>query len=148
LLPDDEVRDLWLVGDRVTLEPVPGARTLTRTGFILPGLVDAHCHLGIRLGGHPIETVAEARAAAPRTLMVEGAFEPAALADLPGLGALSVERTEDGVVRVTAPLHEGAPAQETLKAAFGRGLDIQRFELREPHLHDAFIVLTTREARP
>jgi ABC-2 type transport system ATP-binding protein len=27
-------------------------------------------------------------------------------------------------------------------AAFGLGLDIRRFELREPHLHDAFIVLT------
>ena len=26
VLPDDEVRDLWLVGDRVTLTPVPGAR--------------------------------------------------------------------------------------------------------------------------
>ena len=25
VLPDDEVRDLWLVGDRVTHEPVPGA---------------------------------------------------------------------------------------------------------------------------
>ena len=29
LLPDDEVRDLWLVGDRVTFQRVPGARTVT-----------------------------------------------------------------------------------------------------------------------
>lgn len=64
VLPDDEVRDLWLVGDRVTYEPVPGAVTLADRGFILPGLVDAHCHLGIRSGGRPIESVREARESA------------------------------------------------------------------------------------
>lgn len=61
LLPQDEVRDLWLVGDRVTLDPVPGAQTLTTSGFILPGLVDAHCHIGIRPGGGPVGGLAEAR---------------------------------------------------------------------------------------
>jgi len=61
VLPDDEVRDLWLVGDRVTHEPVPGAQTLADRGFILPGLVDAHCHIGMRPGGDPIEAVDEAR---------------------------------------------------------------------------------------
>src|SRR5262245_23811039 len=60
VLPDDEVRDLWLVGDRVTLEPLPGAVTLTDRGYVLPGLVDAHCHIGIRPGGAPIESAAEA----------------------------------------------------------------------------------------
>jgi imidazolonepropionase-like amidohydrolase len=64
VLPDDEVRDLWLVGDRVTYEPVPGAVTLADRGFVLPGLVDAHCHLGIRYGATPIESVAEARSVA------------------------------------------------------------------------------------
>jgi imidazolonepropionase-like amidohydrolase len=61
VLPDDEARDIWLVGDRVTLEPVPEAVTLTDRGYVLPGLVDAHCHVGIRPGGAPIESVAEAR---------------------------------------------------------------------------------------
>src|SRR6266704_2336754 len=61
VLPDDEVRDLWLVGDRVTLDPVPGAETVSTTGFILPGLVDAHCHIGIRPGGGPIADLAEAK---------------------------------------------------------------------------------------
>jgi imidazolonepropionase-like amidohydrolase len=61
MLPEDEVRDLWLVGDRVTLEPVAGAVTIAAAGFILPGLVDAHCHIGIRPGGAPIEAVDEAR---------------------------------------------------------------------------------------
>jgi imidazolonepropionase-like amidohydrolase len=61
VLPDGEVRDLWLVGDRVTFEPVAGAETISDGGFILPGLVDAHCHLGIAYGAKPIESVAEAR---------------------------------------------------------------------------------------
>jgi imidazolonepropionase-like amidohydrolase len=61
LLPDDEVVDLWLVGDRVTREPVPGATTVSAEGFVLPGLVDAHCHIGIAPGGAPVTTVEEAR---------------------------------------------------------------------------------------
>jgi ABC-2 type transport system ATP-binding protein len=92
-------------------------------------------------------TVSQARGAAPRTLMLEGAFPPAAVAALPGLGELTVEDAEEGAVRVTAPLTAGASAQEALKAAFAQGLDIHRFEIREPHLHDAFIVLTTSGGR-
>ncbi len=61
VLPEDEVRDLWLVGDRVHTEPVPGAQTVLDGGFILPGLVDAHCHLGIAPGGAPIGSLDEAR---------------------------------------------------------------------------------------
>ncbi|MFI5844860.1 amidohydrolase family protein [Catenuloplanes sp. NPDC051500] len=61
LLPDDEVRDLWLVGDRVTFEPQPGAETVVDGGFVLPGLVDAHCHPGIAPGGAPAESVEQAR---------------------------------------------------------------------------------------
>jgi imidazolonepropionase-like amidohydrolase len=61
VLPDDEVRDLWLDGDRVTLEAVPGAGTVSTEGFILPGLVDAHCHIGIRPGGGPIAAIEEAK---------------------------------------------------------------------------------------
>ncbi|RAO42253.1 Tryptophan 2-monooxygenase [Micromonospora saelicesensis] len=64
LLPDDEVRDLWLVGDRVTFTPVPGAETVVDGGFVLPGLVDAHCHIGIARGGAPITSLDQARALA------------------------------------------------------------------------------------
>ena len=61
LLPDDQVVDLWLVGDRVTREPVSGATTVSSGGFVLPGLVDAHCHIGIAPGGDPVATVDDAR---------------------------------------------------------------------------------------
>lgn len=61
VLPDDEVRDLWLVGDRVTLEPVPDATTVSDGGYVLPGLVDAHCHVGIARPGVPIESIEDAK---------------------------------------------------------------------------------------
>src|SRR6266536_1730925 len=64
VLPDDEVRDLWLVGARATCSPVPGAQTVADGGFVLPGLVDAHCHIGIAPGGAPIGALDEARALA------------------------------------------------------------------------------------
>jgi imidazolonepropionase-like amidohydrolase len=64
VLPDDEVRDLWLVGDRVTLTQVPGAETIADGGYVLPGLVDAHCHIGIAPGGAPVDGIAAARALA------------------------------------------------------------------------------------
>ncbi|OLE29690.1 MAG: amidohydrolase [Actinobacteria bacterium 13_1_20CM_3_71_11] len=87
LLPDDEVRDLWLDGDRVTFEPVPHAETVATQGFILPGLVDAHCHIGIRPGGGPIGSLDEARelAAIDRaagTLTIRDAGSPFPYAEL------------------------------------------------------------------
>jgi ABC-2 type transport system ATP-binding protein len=48
----------------------------------------------------------------------------------------------DGVRVLKAALAQGAHGQEALKAAFIGGLDVRRFELREPTLHDAFIDLT------
>ncbi len=92
-------------------------------------------------------TVEEARASTPRTLTLEGVFDPVTLADLPGLDGLSVSDFDGPGVRVTAALRAGAPAQDALRGAFAKGLEISRFELREPNLHDAFIVLT-REGTP
>jgi len=47
VLPGDEELDLWLVNGRVRTTPVPGAVTVVDGGFVLPGLVDAHCHIGL-----------------------------------------------------------------------------------------------------
>ncbi len=87
-------------------------------------------------------SVAQARAHAPRALVLEGALDEAAVAALPGVGQVTAETTDDGVRRFTAALPKGAAGQEALKAAFAAGLDVSRFELREPTLHDAFITLT------
>lgn len=52
-LPDETTIDLWVVDGRISTEPVAGADTVfgaSGGGWILPGLVDAHCHVG--LGQH------------------------------------------------------------------------------------------------
>ena len=46
VLPDGEPRELYVVDGRVTYER-PAAAELTGSGWIVPGLVDAHCHLGL-----------------------------------------------------------------------------------------------------
>ena len=87
-------------------------------------------------------TVDEARATTPRFLELEGAIAPDAAAALPGVEAVEV-LSEDGDVRVLrAALGRGQGGQAALKAAFVGGLDVRRFELKEPTLHDAFIGLT------
>ncbi|GAA2779768.1 amidohydrolase family protein [Saccharopolyspora taberi] len=47
VLPGAEHRDVWITGGRISLEPVPDATTVFDGGYVLPGLVDAHCHVGI-----------------------------------------------------------------------------------------------------
>ena len=92
-------------------------------------------------------TVDAARAAAPRRLVLEGALTQADAAALPGVSGIEqTEASETGGLRLTATLAPGAEAQAALKAAFSRNLDLHRFDLREPTLHDAFIVLTGGEA--
>jgi imidazolonepropionase-like amidohydrolase len=49
-LPDETEIELWIADGRINVEPVAGADTVFDGGWILPGLVDAHCHVG--LGHH------------------------------------------------------------------------------------------------
>jgi imidazolonepropionase-like amidohydrolase len=67
VLPDGEERDLW-VDDRglVRHDEVPGARTVTTSGWLLPGLVDAHCHVGLDEQGGVDEATTEEQARADR----------------------------------------------------------------------------------
>ncbi|WP_235737590.1 amidohydrolase family protein [Nocardioides alcanivorans] len=46
VLPGEESRDVYVVDGRVTFEPQAGVVTAA-TGFLVPGLVDAHNHLGL-----------------------------------------------------------------------------------------------------
>jgi len=46
-LPDETEIQLWVVDGRISTEPVAGADTVFDGGWILPGLVDAHCHVGL-----------------------------------------------------------------------------------------------------
>jgi imidazolonepropionase-like amidohydrolase len=62
VLPGDDVRDLWIHDGRVTYERIPGAETVTG-GWIVPGLVDAHCHVGVAPGGPVTDTAEQERQA-------------------------------------------------------------------------------------
>ena len=62
VLPDDEPRDLWVVNGRVRTARVADARTVFDGGYLVPGLVDAHCHLGIGPEG-PVDLAEAARQA-------------------------------------------------------------------------------------
>jgi imidazolonepropionase-like amidohydrolase len=81
MLPDDEQRDLWIVDGRLTFEAVPGAETIAAHGWVVPGLVDAHCHIGLGPDG-PVHDRAglhdQARAdAGGGALLVRDAGSPA-----------------------------------------------------------------------
>lgn len=49
-LPDGQPVEWWIVDGNLRGEPVRGAETIFDGGWIVPGLVDAHCHVG--LGPH------------------------------------------------------------------------------------------------
>jgi imidazolonepropionase-like amidohydrolase len=61
VLPEGEHRDVWVRDGRFTFEPVAGAETVSRGGWLLPGLVDAHCHIGIAKGGGHVDDPAGQR---------------------------------------------------------------------------------------
>ncbi|MGI8647123.1 MAG: amidohydrolase family protein [Mycobacteriales bacterium] len=60
VLPEEVERDIWITGDHLSFERVPDAITIADRGWIIPGLVDAHCHIGIGPNG-PISDIASAR---------------------------------------------------------------------------------------
>lgn len=81
LVGPDEVRDeLWVVGGRISYDRPAGARDVrTVEGWALPGLVDAHCHVGLGAHGPVDRDTAEKQALADReagTLLIRDAGSP------------------------------------------------------------------------
>ncbi|MCX5413415.1 amidohydrolase family protein [Streptomyces sp. NBC_00059] len=81
LVGPDEVRDeLWAVDGRITYERPPGADgATTLTGWALPGLVDAHCHVGLGHQGPVDVATSEKQALTDReagTLLIRDAGSP------------------------------------------------------------------------
>lgn len=82
LVGPEEVRDeLWVVGGRITYTPPAGAREVrTVEGWALPGLVDAHCHVGLGHEGAVDAATSEKQARVDReagTLLLRDAGSPA-----------------------------------------------------------------------
>src|SRR3954449_9968660 len=68
LAADEERPEAWVVGGRITYE-APLARVDDAhdvEGWVLPGLVDAHCHVGLDAQGPVDETAQEQQATADR----------------------------------------------------------------------------------
>ncbi|WP_330329763.1 amidohydrolase family protein [Streptomyces sp. NBC_00536] len=92
LVGPDEVRDeLWVIGGRISYEPPRGApgtgpgagagghEVTTVSGWVLPGLVDAHCHVGLDAHGPVDDATSEKQALTDReagTLLIRDAGSP------------------------------------------------------------------------
>ncbi|MCX4509833.1 amidohydrolase family protein [Streptomyces sp. NBC_01619] len=77
LVGPEEVRDeLWVVGGRVTYRRPVAGDVRTVEGWALPGLVDAHCHVGLDQHGAVDEATSEKQALTDRdagTLLIRDA---------------------------------------------------------------------------
>jgi len=75
--PEDVRDELWVVDGRVTFDRPSGATDVrTVTGWVLPGLVDAHCHVGLDAHGAVDEATSEKQAVTDRdagTLLIRDA---------------------------------------------------------------------------
>jgi imidazolonepropionase-like amidohydrolase len=79
LLPAGEPGELWVADGVICAEPVAGAITVCDGGFILPGLVDAHCHVGVGPQGPTSLAEAAEQAATDRdagTLLIRDCGSP------------------------------------------------------------------------
>jgi imidazolonepropionase-like amidohydrolase len=65
VLPEREQRNLFVVDGLVSYEPAADAE-LVAEGWIVPGLVDAHCHIGLDANGAVPDDVAEQQALTTR----------------------------------------------------------------------------------
>ncbi len=89
-----ETGDAWVVGGRLTFDRPTTSPTTTLDGWVVPGLVDVHCHIGLAADGPVDHATAERQALADRdsgVLLVRDAGSPAdtswvhARSDLPRL---------------------------------------------------------------
>lgn len=62
VLPDGERRDLWISNGTIGSEPIPGAESIDGEVWVIPGLVDAHCHVGLGPDGAVSDEVAAQQA--------------------------------------------------------------------------------------
>src|SRR5512143_3082126 len=79
--PDDERAEAWVLDGRLTFQaPIaPGHDVVVVEGWVIPGLVDAHCHVGLGAQGVVDAETAEQQARTDRdagTLLIRDAGQP------------------------------------------------------------------------
>jgi imidazolonepropionase-like amidohydrolase len=80
VLPEGDYRDLWVVDGVIRTEPIRNAQTVATGAWLMPGLVDAHCHVGLESQGAVPDERAEEHAVADRdagALLLRDAGSPA-----------------------------------------------------------------------
>jgi imidazolonepropionase-like amidohydrolase len=80
VLPEGAHRDLWVADGVIRLEPVRDAQTIATGVWMVPGLVDAHCHVGLERQGAVSDERAEQQAVTDRdagALLLRDAGSPA-----------------------------------------------------------------------
>jgi imidazolonepropionase-like amidohydrolase len=79
--PDDVRAQAWVAEGRITYAPPPGRHDVRSIdGWVVPGFVDAHCHVGLDAHGAVDRETAEAQAVQDRdhgTLLIRDAGSPA-----------------------------------------------------------------------
>lgn len=78
--PDEAVTKAWVLEGRLTFERPVGAHDVTTlAGHVVPGIVDAHCHIGLQADGATDDATAERQALTDRdagTLLIRDAGSP------------------------------------------------------------------------
>jgi imidazolonepropionase-like amidohydrolase len=72
VLPEGIERDVFVVDGRFTFQPAVDARTVLDGGWLLPGLVDTHAHLGLASPAPPGASPEEAARASARAQLAAG----------------------------------------------------------------------------
>jgi imidazolonepropionase-like amidohydrolase len=121
LLPDEYPAELWIDGSGLLVEgPINGVTTLAERGWIVPGLVDAHCHVGLGVQGRVELPDAVVQAETDRdagTLLIRDCGSP--------LDTTPLQSREDLPVIIRAARHVARPKR------YIRGLAV---ELDDPAL--------------
>jgi imidazolonepropionase-like amidohydrolase len=106
-LPDEQEREAWVIDGRLSFtRPLSGDwQTIATSGWVIPGLVDAHCHIGLSpLGHHPEPEIQAEHAALDRdtgALLLRDAGSP--------VDNRSVQQREDLPRLVRAGRHIARP---------------------------------------
>jgi imidazolonepropionase-like amidohydrolase len=80
VLPEGDYRDMWVVDGVIRTEAISNAQTVATGVWLMPGLVDAHCHVGLERQGAVPDERAEEHAIADRdagALLLRDAGSPA-----------------------------------------------------------------------
>ena len=107
VLPEGRDRDVFVTDARITFEPVEDARTVVTSGYLVPGLVDAHAHLGLSSPA-PADASPEDRARASAKVQLDAGVLAIREPGGPNRASLGIG-PEDGLPRTFTAGHFLAP---------------------------------------